>query len=995
MSGHPLSAADFPAWFDAVHGVEPFDWQRRLVTEILAEGRWPELLDLPTGSGKTAAIDIALFTLACAPQVLPRRIVYVVDRRIIVSQSAERAALLMAALAAADSEITRAVADRLRALTAREAVVPLRFAELRGGIALDETWTKGPDVPALLVSTVDQVGSRILFRGYGVPSRMRPIHAGLLGNDCLFLLDEVHLSAAFAQTLHALGQDRLATVRTIPRRWQLVEMSATASDRRRRTFALNASDLHPTTSPVLSRRVDVSKQATLRRVGRPAMCPEDVLGQTLPGTARTIPGHTIGVVVNRVETARRVAAGIRDTEPDATVHLLTGRMRPLDRQDAWDRMRPMVQAGRVRENGAARVYLVATQTIEAGADLDLDGLVTEIAPLDALRQRFGRVDRRGDLAAAGDRSKIIIVAAAAQTASAYDDAIYGTALTATWAALQARHGSDPFDVGPLADAIMFEGTDEPALQALSAPASEAPLLLRHHLELLAQTHPEPAASPEISYWLHGPQTPRPEVSLVWRADVTDWHLDEDEDAVSSRAAPLLMACPPRTSEALAVPLAAARRWLQTAGAAEDAPPVADVESSHTSSDVDAEPDSADALRGRVLRWTGSDSQAIATRELRPGDTIVVPCDWGGLTEGVWDPGGETIVTDLGDRAQHARAVEFANQRPVLRLHDAVLRSNGLLGQARPPGPPEDDTAAALRLRADADVIDEWLAEALASQDAHDGAGPANWVREVVAHLRRGRRSVTTVPIGPATAQYVLTGLPIPTAQRGAASTADLDWDCDGHDETHSFGGRAVALAPHCEGVGDLAARYATACGLGSLAGDLRLAGRLHDLGKADPRFQVWLHDGDEIAATRSPALLAKSGNPGRDRAARDAARRQSGYPSGQRHELLSLALATSDAAVLADARDPDLVLHLIATHHGFCRIMSPQQPDPEPRQVTIDHDGMVLEASSAHGLDSLDSGIIDRHERLIERYGWHGVAYLESLLRLADHRRSALEEVGR
>lgn len=59
-----LSEQDFPRFFRAIYGSEPFAWQTRLVRSILTEGRWPEVLALPTGSGKTSALDIAVFTLA-------------------------------------------------------------------------------------------------------------------------------------------------------------------------------------------------------------------------------------------------------------------------------------------------------------------------------------------------------------------------------------------------------------------------------------------------------------------------------------------------------------------------------------------------------------------------------------------------------------------------------------------------------------------------------------------------------------------------------------------------------------------------------------------------------------------------------------------------------------------------------------------------------------------------------------------------------------------
>jgi CRISPR-associated endonuclease/helicase Cas3 len=174
---------------------------------------------------------------------------------------------------------------------------------------------------------------------------------------------------------------------------------------------------------------------------------------------------------------------------------------------------------------------------------------------------------------------------------------------------------------------------------------------------------------------------------------------------------------------------------------------------------------------------------------------------------------------------------------------------------------------------------------------------------------------------------------------------------------------------------------------------LELAGHWHDAGKADPRFQQWLHQGSAFRASVAPELIAKSDLPSQDQRAREVARQRAGYPKGMRHELLSLALiGDADACRELAGEHWDLVQHLVACHHGWCRPFAPFVADPEPVEVAVALDGIALQASSCHGLERLDSGVPERFWRLVERYGWFGLAWLESLFILADHRRSEAEQ---
>src|SRR5207249_10392473 len=81
---------------------------------------------------------------------------------------------------------------------------PIAISTLRGELADNEEWKTDPARPAIIVGTIDMIGSKLLFSGYGDSFRRRPQHAGLIGHDALIVHDEAHLTPAFQKLLERI-----------------------------------------------------------------------------------------------------------------------------------------------------------------------------------------------------------------------------------------------------------------------------------------------------------------------------------------------------------------------------------------------------------------------------------------------------------------------------------------------------------------------------------------------------------------------------------------------------------------------------------------------------------------------------------------------------------------------------------------------------------------------------------------------------------------------
>jgi CRISPR-associated endonuclease/helicase Cas3 len=197
----------------------------------------------------------------------------------------------------------------------------------------------------------------------------------------------------------------------------------------------------------------------------------------------------------------------------------------------------------------------------------------------------------------------------------------------------------------------------------------------------------------------------------------------------------------------------------------------------------------------------------------------------------------------------------------------------------------------------------------------------------------------------------------------------------------------VLLDEHLRDVEAAAREYRPLTGLHAPAHEF--AASLHDYGKADIRFQALLRKGDRMAAQLAPKPLAKSGAIPLSRSERARNRSMSGLPDGFRHELLSLLFA-EDVCKLEEAGS-NLALHLIASHHGFCRPFPQPVLDPNPPSVSFACRSISEKERVDRRPHSLAGGAPDRFWQLTRRFGWWGLAYHEALFRLADWAASGAE----
>ena len=102
-------------------------------------------------------------------------------------------------------------------------------------------------------------------------------------------------------------------------------------------------------------------------------------------------GGCICVLVNTVKKAQRVYSCLRDKCHRTDLMLFHARFPAGTRREIEKRC--ISSFGKEQQNRPKAAILVATQVMEQSIDADFDAMITDLAPIDLLLQRMGRVHR--------------------------------------------------------------------------------------------------------------------------------------------------------------------------------------------------------------------------------------------------------------------------------------------------------------------------------------------------------------------------------------------------------------------------------------------------------------------------------------------------------------------------------------------------------------------------------------------------------------------------
>lgn len=1045
----------------SVSNYEPYPWQIRLAQQVAATGRWPGRIVAPTGSGKTCVVDVHLFVQALAglnrAAVAPRRLALIVNRRALVDSQFEYAQRLVVRLeesAAVGNAAAKEYLDGLRRRGQASSSAPVdvkdtprpavQVVNLRGGQAVKDpataSWRQWPDLVSILCFTPEMFGSRLLFRGYGVGRGARPIEAGLLARDTVAIIDEAHLSRQLTLTAQQVPRiEALAEIKLPLVPLQTVISTATPQDadkaggadggcesRSEQTLAMDdaveviESDLF--NNEHLRERLRSPKP--LRLVNLPSgLQKKNGMNQFVQEVIalRSETSGTVGVVVNTVAAAMEVTRRLRSEKPDGDVVQIVGRLRPYDRAKIQHDHK-----GLFSSVGDSRVaFVVGTQTLEVGLDIGFSGMVTELAPGDALAQRAGRVNRFAKY----PQGPIVVAVQPEESRNQTSK--------------KGRFGGSIYTSEDLQDAVEWlkeiqakepeEGLSPWVTARIHPPHSTAlqRLILQRlewwDVETLAASAEDPAAEQQIAK--AGPAT----LDVWLRDDLDEYrtagvavrdHLPQSDGL----AARLLEIIPPLQEEVAQIPVGQLYEFAKGLDNKAVGESISDDENSD-------EETMGSHARAFVIHPDQRPELVSSVSSFGEGDVVVLSAQTPAFDQGVFSPEGKERLedgqSDVLDKVLESRVAEM-RRLDLQRTEGAPLAAEDSIPtfwavRVVVPAAHLNNSGAVIRPRAigaeDLSREEVWeLADALRQLQIaplHDNLSETSSGTSLEEAPRQAFLTwLESHPWPAAELEEPITGSSLDDLRRLAAgdsrqcdvltsivmnekSTVEYLGADDEDDEymivftsnvvapdddfrqvsTSSRTGR-VLLADHELSVGTRAYDIASAVGLEDITNQLEQAGLLHDQGKTDDRFQRLLrHTYRLLTEQEHQNPLAKSGfsSPAFERSFRHQV-----HLVGWRHEQRSAAEAWLQLAN-AEPSVRDLVARLVGTTHGHGL-----NSFPHGSKTLIPTDEPVSQELRTATAELFDCGewesVVERTQR---RFGLWGIAYLEAILRAADVQISA------
>ena len=952
------STIDFDPDFKALTGHTPFPWQRRLF-KLLSSGELPLAVDVPTGLGKTSVMAIWLLARANGAS-LPRRLAYVVDRRAVVDQATD-------------------VAERLRKALKRRGLEPVRNAlglagrhlpisTLRGQHVDNREWLDDPVGPAIIVGTVDMIGSRLLFEGYGVSRGMRSFQAGLLGCDALVLLDEAHLARPFERLLKAIeagrrpssgehddSADRRFTgssvTATVPPPFRVLPLSATLGSTSEPVVPFTVGE-DDRVHEAVRRRLDAPKTLTVEDLAAGASI-EDALAERAWDLACRMT-EAVGqptrmlIYCDRRTVAEKVAEDlrrrVRAAASGSVVILFVGGRRVRERQLAACELRTHGLLAGSDARPDAPVFLVATSAGEVGVDLDADHMACDLVAWERMVQRLGRVNRLGSRAA-----RVLVIDQGPPEKKAAGDAGVArhAAVQTLLAELPRTEGGHQAGPAALADLAARHGR---IIAQASTPMPLHPALTRPLVDAWSMTSlVEHTGRPEVDPWLRGWQEDEPRTTVVWRRYLPVCFDGGRVDALKSQEVEAFFdEASVHVSERLETETWRVVDWLR-----KRTRKLAKPLERAASGPIDMESDGPDAEDR-----TGAAGAGLVA-PLRQDAPVAFLFDKGGKPDGdplsLQDAAGNLKPKDMTSRIVGRLLVVDAR---VCGLCDGLLNADA----GKPVstieenwGHPErwDEVAGRAAEAADLPAMRVRL---LSEEDRERRRAGADGTHDDAARSAEPWRELWAAGYRVSETDRPVTWL-IVEQRRGRTSGED---------------GKAIArtsqsLVAHQARAAEEASRIADALGLDEEDRMmLEAAARIHDEGKRASRWQRAFN------APRDGGPYAKTPGPFNRHVL-----------NGYRHEFQSMLDVQKNGLDGLDRSDPrfDLALHLIAAHHGRAR-----------PAIGIDGcEGLPPSAAAARAYE-----VGRRFARLQRRWGPWGLAWWEALLRAVDQRASrALDESAR